>query len=430
MKTFPIPFGSQELSLQLDEKNFYYYAAPVHAETIPDQAALLKAALDQPIGAPRLEDSVKPGMKIVVIVDDVTRPTPKKYILPEVLRRLSSAGISKSQVKIVIGLGTHRKMHADEIDQLIGSQTIAGYELVHIDYKEQQRFVNLGRSENGTPIEVYREVVEADFKIAIGNIVPHIVAGWGGGAKIIQPAVCSEATTEVTHLMACLQQNVLEVCGNPDNLVRREMEKIAGQVGLDFIINTVLNEHKQMLGVFAGHYVQAHRAGVKLAEQVMRPAIPGLADILVASANPACIDFWQGIKPYIFAQYGVREGGVIIFAIDASEGLSGNAPQHGPTLSQYLLYSFEEQKALIDKGGLADLVGMNVTLFHALVRQRTTTICISNGLSRADKDKMGFLHADTLDEALQMAYGLTSPAARVGIIPYAGETLVRSLAAS
>lgn len=425
MKTFQLPYGNEELTLSVEDRNFLFYASPESPTPVPDQAAVLKESLDHPIGAMRLEDSVRPGMKIVVMVDDITRPTPKKIILAEVLQRLQEGGAGKDQIKIVIGLGTHRKMTEAEISRHLGMENIEGHELVHIDYQDQARFVNLGLSENGTPIEVYREVVEADYKVAIGNIVPHTIAGWGGGAKMIQPGVCSEATTAVTHLMAATHQRVLDVCGSADNLVRQEMEKIAGQVGLDFIVNTVLNDQKEMLGVFSGHTIHAHRAGVELAKQVMCPVIPAQADILVASANPAHIDFWQGCKPYIFSQHGVREGGVLIFLIDGREGLCGNAPQHEESLRKYSLKPFEELNELVAKGAIEDMVGIHVPLFHATVRHRVTTICVSNGFSEADKQCLGFLHAETLDEALKKAFAMTSPEAKVGIIPYAGETLVR-----
>jgi nickel-dependent lactate racemase len=361
-----------------------------------------------------------------VIVDDITRPTPKKRILTEVLRRLAAGGVPRSQVRVVMGLGTHRQMRMDEIEAYLGKENLAGVELVNNDYKDKTCFVDLGVTENGTPIEVYRAVMEADFKIAIGNIVPHVAAGWGGGAKMIQPAVCSERTTGVTHLMAATKQNVFEVCGNADNLVRREMETIAGRVGLNFIVNTVLNDEKQMLGVFSGHFVQAHRAGVELAKQVLCPRIPAQADIVIASANPAHVDMWQGCKPYIFSLFGLKPGGVLIFVIDATEGLCGNAPQHEAALRDYSLVPFEELKALVDQGKIVDKVGAHVPLFFATVRQKAfTTLCVSHGLTPQDKACLGFEHAETVEAALQKAYQLTSPHATVGIMPYAGETLVR-----
>lgn len=364
-------------------------------------------------------------MKIAILLDDITRPTPKRILLQEVLARLARASVPDENITLIVALGTHRTLTDAELEKHYGNDITCRFRLLNLDYKDASVFVDLGTSANGTPIQVYRAVVESDFKIAIGNIVPHIAAGWGGGCKMIQPGVCSERTTEVTHLMACTIQNVLEACGTTDNLCRKEMEQIAGQVGLDFIINTVLDEHKNILGLFCGHYVEAHRTGVQLATQVMRPKIPARADIVIASANPADIDFWQGCKPYIFSHFGVRDGGVIIFLIHGREGLCGNAPQHEKTLRQYCTQSYDKILRDVESDLLEDIVGINVPLFVARVRDRATTLCVSNGFADADIYDLGFVPCSSVEEALSAAYTQMGKDATVGIIPFGGETLVR-----
>ena len=419
-----IPFGDELINIDICDRNFKFFAAPVKTGKIPDQELTVENSLDRPIGSETLENTVRPSMRIAVIVDDATRPTPKKKILPKVMKRLEKAGVPRNNIKIVIGLGTHRPMTDSEIDKEIGRENIAGCELVNIDYRDSSRFISLGVTESGTPIEIYKEVAEADFKIAIGNIAPHIAAGWGGGAKMIQPGVCSEKTTEVTHLNACTIQSVLEVCGNADNEVRREMEAIAAKAGLDFIVNTVLDENKNILGVFSGHFIKAHRKGIELAKKAMCPEIPGKADILIVSANPCHIDYWQGCKPYIYSQYGIRDGGVLIFLIDGSGGLCGSAPGHDKTLRKYSLETFDNICEAVKNGEIEDIVGINVPLFHAGIRKRVTTICVSHGFSREDAGCLGFEYANSVEEALEMAYSLISKDTSVGVIPYAGETLV------
>jgi nickel-dependent lactate racemase len=283
----------------------------------------------------------------------------------------------------------------------------------------------LGQTESGIPIEIDRQVLEADCKIAVGNVIPHISAGWGGGSKMILPGVCSQKTTDMMHLMACIVQPVLEVIGTRDNKPRAEMDAIAARVGLDFIANTVMDENKNLLGVFAGHFVEAHRKATELAEKVMVIPIPAQADILIVSANPCHFDYWQGVKPYTYAHRAVREGGVIIFLLDGTEGLCGDAPSHDETVRKYLLWPFEEQKAAVERGEVTDLVGLNVPMYHATVRQRVKTICVTNHLSQADVDALGFDVAPSVQVALERAYGIVGRDARVGIIPFGGETLVR-----
>jgi nickel-dependent lactate racemase len=385
--------------VDIDDHNLLFYAAHRKTDKVPDQARVIQDALENPIGTSKLEDLLKPEHSVV-------------------------AGVSDDAVRIFMGMGTHRPMTEEELRIKLGDSVREQYEAINRDYREGD-FVPLGKTESGTPIEIDRDVLEADFKIAVGNVIPHISAGWGGGSKMILPGVCSQKTTDMMHLMACIVQPVLEVIGTRDNKPRAEMDAIAEKVGLDFIVNTVLDEDKNILGVFAGHFIEAHRKATELAEKLMVVPIPAQADILIVSGNPCHFDYWQGVKPYVYSHRAVREGGVIIFLLDGTEGLCGDAPSHEETVRKYLLWSFEDQKAAVDRGEVKDLVGLNVPMYHATVRHRVKTICVTNHLSQEDIDALGFDFAPDVQTALERAYEMVGREAKVGIIPFGGETLVR-----
>lgn len=410
---------------EIDERNLLFYAAHRKTAEVPDQTRVIQEAMENPIGTGRLEDLLKPDHSVVIMVDDITRPTPAAKILPFILQRIEEAGIPDQAVRIFMAIGTHRPMTEEELRVKLGDSVRERYRVINRDYREGD-FLDLGQTESGTPIEIDREVIEADFRIAVGNVIPHISAGWGGGSKMILPGVCSHRTTDMMHLMACIVQPVLEVIGTRDNKPRAEMDAIAEEVGLDFIVNTVMDEDQNILGVFAGHFVEAHRQATEMAEKVMVIPIPAQADILIVSANPCHFDYWQGIKPYTYCHRAVREGGVIIFLLDGTEGLCGDAPSHEETVRKYLLWSFEDQKAAVERGEIEDLVGLNVPMYHATVRHRVKkTICVTNHLSPEDVDALGFDAAPSVQAALEQAYGMLGHDAKVGIIPFGGETLVR-----
>ncbi|HOT90002.1 MAG TPA: nickel-dependent lactate racemase [Anaerolineae bacterium] len=426
MPTFELPFKpGLTTHVEVDDRNLLFYAVQRRSETLPDQRAVVENALDHPIGAARLEDTLAPGDRVVIIVDDITRPTPTTQILPPILKRLARAGISDADILIFIALGTHRPMADEELRVKLGDEVLARYRVINRDYRNGD-YIDLGTTASGVPIEVNREIVEADFRLAIGNIVPHITSGWGGGSKIILPGVCSQKTVARMHYAACLGQPVLEVIGVRDNRARAEMDDIAGKIGLNFIVNTVLDEHQRMVGVFAGHYIEAHRAAVALAERVMVVPIPKPADIVIASAYPCHFDYWQAIKPYIFAHLAVREGGVLIFLLDGSERLCGDAPSHDEVVRAYLPLSVEEQIAAVERGAVTDIVALNVPLYHAMVRNRVQrTICVTNHLTAEDVRLLAFDRAPDVQTALEYAYDFMGCDATVGIIPFGGETLTR-----
>ena len=76
------------------------------------------------------------------------------------------------------------------------------------------------------------------------------------------------------------------------------------------------------------------------------------------------------MKPYTYAHRAVREGGIYIFLLDGGEGLCGDAPSHDYTVRKYLLDSFEELKAKVASGEITDIVGVNVPMYHSMVRKR------------------------------------------------------------
>jgi nickel-dependent lactate racemase len=204
------------------------------------------------------------------------------------------------------------------------------------------------------------------------------------------------------------------------------MDAIAARAGLDFILNTVMDQDKHILGAFAGHYVEAHRAACAMAERVMVIPIPAQADIVIVSANPSYFDYWQGIKAYAYAHRAVREGGVMILLLDGEMGLCGDAPTHEDTLRTYMHASFAEQKAAVDRGEVDDLVGLNVPMYHATLRHRVArTILVTNHMAQKDIDLLEFDAAPSVQHALEQAYALLGRDATVGVIPFGGETLTR-----
>lgn len=422
---YEIPCGEEILNVDLPEQNVLFYSTPVQPELSCNPDELIERALDAPYGSPQLEELVISANSILILMDDITRPTPKKLLIEHLLRRLKRAGKTDAQIRLAFAPGTHRPLTDEEILDLLGAEIVGRFEIVNINYKHIDRLIYIGDSPSGIPIDVYREAVEADFLIGIGNIVPHVSAGWGGGAKIVQPGVCGERTTQGTHLMAALEQNVMETCGNAENKCRHEMELIARRVGLKFIINTVMDEHKQILGVFCGDCVDAHRAGVILAKKILCPPIPAKADILIASANPCEIDFWQGGKPYVFAQYAVRDGGTLIFVLEGREGLCGNSPEHEYVLRHYSMLTEEIIRRDVEDHVIKDLIAVDTPIYHDQIRKRNINVLlVTKGFTQADANALGFEMTSGLDEAIEKAFARQGSHAKIGIIPYCGETLV------
>ena len=417
---YPIAYGEKTLNFRDDDGRVIFYAKACKTVPLQDPDKLIETALSNPIGSLPLELIVKAGDTVAILVDDITRPTPRQRILNAIIKRL--AGLPDIRISIVIALGTHRQMMQEEIEKDLGDFAHR-YPVLNISYTDETRFAPCGEMPDGTPIRVYKEILEADTIIGIGNIVPHIAAGWGGGAKIIMPGVCGKETTDGVHMLSCLNQNVIKTSGNPDNIFRKTMEDLAERVGLSFIVNTVLDEEQNLLGVFAGHFIAAHREGVLFAQQALCPCIPAKADILVVSANPAHADFWQGAKPYVFAHHAVRQGGVMILLLSAEEGLCGSAPSHEKTMRKYYSKSEEEVRHALAIEDVSDTLGLGEAFIRLQTEGYCRTLLVSDGLTEADARLLGFQKTASLNEAVELALSWKGTNATVGIIPQGGDLL-------
>lgn len=411
----------EEIKIKIPEENFLYSIAPVDLPGLKNEEKSIKESLRSPISLAPLSREIKKGMKVVILGDDITRPTPREKIFPVLLDEINRAGVPDKDITVIIALGTHRYMSKKEIENYFGKSVTERVKVLNHEWKDESNFVYIGSTRSGIPVKINKIAYESDYLIGVGNITPHCLAGYSGGAKIIQPGICSWEATAKTHLIPAKKDNFLDFAGNPENEVRLEMEKVAKIAGLNLIINTVLNSKGETIEIVCGDPVKAHREGVKTAKKVYERPIPELADILILSAYPVDIDYWQGMKPLLYAEHGVKKGGTIIFLASLPEGISSVHLE----LERYGDKSYKEIKRLIKENKIEDLVCAHALLQHTLIKGRTEVICISRGLSQEQKERMGFKHTDRLEEALEIALINQGKKAKIGVINYGGEVLPR-----
>ena len=412
-----LPYGDTHLEFSLPKENLLAVLEPTAVPGAEDPAALVREAVRNPIGRLPLAELVKDGQYVVVIIDDITRPTPCYQLLPPLMKELESAG-SDLRIDVLIATGTHRGMTEAEIEQKVGRPIMDAYPVINHDAMDENSMINAGTTANGIPVVVNRRVIEADLVVAIGNTVPHCLAGWAGGAKIIQPGVCGEETTNLTHALSMVSP--MPHLGKLDNPMRLEIEAVTDIVRLDFMINTVLNDKAEVVAVVAGDPNVSQRQIVERAAQVWVRPIPVLPDIIVVSSYPADLDYWQGIKGLFAAEPVIKRGGDIILATPCSEGISSNAHH----LDAMRAMKGVPSKAIRHVGkteGIEDLAGLNTATVAARINELAFVQVVSAGLSDDDLEVLGHERAGTVQEALTRALERQGDDARVLVITHGGD---------
>jgi nickel-dependent lactate racemase len=248
----------------------------------------------------------------VIVISDITRPTPSARLLPHLLAELRC-----DQPRILIASGNHRAHTPAELRKLIGAVELPVEDHDH----RAPDLVLVGTTRRGTPIHVNRRYHEADVRVIVGQVAFHPFAGYSGGAKLVVPGLSSDETIRINHARAldpAARSGHLD--GNP---VREDLEEGLALCPPSFALHVVLDLDGVVVGASAGNAIASHRHAVSLHDQWYRPALPARAGAAVVSAGgfPKDLDFRQACKALEYAARGVEPGGELLLIAECGDGV-------------------------------------------------------------------------------------------------------------
>ena len=375
---------------------------------------VVEAAMDNPIGSPKLEDLAKGKKNIVMIASDQTRPVPSKLLTPILLRRIRSVS-PDAQITILIATGTHRGPTAQELKDKFGEDVVKREKIVLHDAMDSGAMVSIGTLPSGGDCLVNKLAVDADLLIAQGFIESHAFAGFSGGRKSVLPGISSHKTIFVNHCSEFLknpQARPGELDGNP---IHADMLYAAGQAKLAFILNVVLDGKQEVIGAFAGHYEKAHRTGCDFLTS-MSSAKEVKSPITISSNGgyPMDLNIYQAGKGLAAGASNNEKDGVIIMIAGLRDGTGGDKFYDA-------LSKASSAKDLLDSILKTD---RNHTWQDQWATQMVVTvlaehqvIMVSDMIEPEIITKMKMKSAKTFDEALKMARDIKGQDAKITVIP-------------
>jgi nickel-dependent lactate racemase len=389
------------------------------APALPEE--IVGRALSAPIGSPRLRELARGKERVLIVSDDVSRPTPVGAFIGAVMEELSAAGLEDEQIRFIMALGTHRPMTQREIDRKLGAEVAARFAVFNHDWADSACLEHLGDTDQGDPVWINRMVGESDLVVGLGAIMPIEICGFTGGGKILVPGLSGELTVDSMHWtrMGVPAQQVL---GKADNPIRASIDSLARKAGLDFIVNVILNARDEVVAAVAGDMVEAHRAGCGVARDVYGVRVEREYDIVVADSHPFDIEFWQANKALDTAGQFVRKGGVVVLVSPCTDGISR---PHAAEVLEVGYRPIAAIRRLVEEGAIRHrVVAVHMAQVSAVAIEKARLILVTPGIAPAEVERMGFAWAPTPQAAFEAARRQVGEKPAVAVLEGAARMLV------
>jgi nickel-dependent lactate racemase len=390
---------------------------------VKDPIEEIKRTLDHPIGSSRIEELARPGMEVVLLFDDLQRPTPVHLALPEILNRLNRAGIPDERISGICAVGTHPVLTLEQITNKVGKETssrLQGRLFSHDSHASDN--VIIGKTHRGTLVEVNQRVAFSDLIIGVGECMPHPDAGFGGGCKIVMPGVCSYRTV-ADHHFTWMRHRQSKVNLMDGNFFYEEIADAGRLSRLAFKLDFIINEKKEVIRAFAGDPVDEHREASRYVASLYSIPLPNLADVTITAAFPMEIGV-QSTKALAMAGFCTRSGGTIVWVAPQKEA--------GPILPLIKEMGSPESagdfhRRLIEGDVPDHLRSFGISYIMQVVRfkeiaEKFTVIHVTEGLSQEQVRMMKFHYASSIQEAIEQVSEKISKA-DVALFPSGGTSI-------
>ena len=396
-----VEFPYQDVpDLEIDDSFQVDTFAPLAPPKEGNHRDIVKSALENPIGAARLRELAIGRSSVLIVFDDYSRPTPIYVFVEAILEELQSAGIEDNMITFMAALGTHRPMTAEEFSAKLGQPVVDRFRVLNHTWDDLSKLEYLGETEQGVPVWINPIVRESDLVIGLGAIMPLEVAGFTGGGKILVPGLSGELTVDEMHWNR-IDVPAHQVVGKRDNPIRKSIDGLARKAGLDFIVNVVLDDGRNIVDAVAGDMVEAHRVGCRRAEHLFAVQVQKLYDIVIADSYPFDVEFWQANKALDTAGAFVRTGGVIVLVSPCYEGWSRT---HSADILEFGYRPVKEIKELVASGRIRHkVVGVHMYQVSQATDDKRQLIMVSSGIPKGEIEKVGFRWAASPQAAFDAA---------------------------
>lgn len=419
--TVRLPYGKGEFKVSIPKRNLLGILKPNDLFGVKVEEEIQRA-IHNPVRSKRLCDIAKKGDKVAIVATDNTRRCPDGKIIPFILRELALASVPEHDISIVVALGMHRMLQKDELINKFGKNVCTRIRVLNHDAQDKKSLCYVGQTSRlKTPVWVNRTVAEADVKITTGVVEFHTFAGYSGGRKSISPGVAGKETIIATHGARAIDQPNVGVGMVENNPIHDDMVEAAKLVGVDFIVNVVLNSKDEIVRVAAGDLVHAHEELIETHDQMYKVKATEPADIAIAvPAAPKNINLYQATRAatnlVLTSKPMIQRGGTVIIPAICQDGVGSEIfyrwMKTAKDACEVIERTYEETKEVVVKPFLLAKIlrHVDITITNSMVPNQLVT-------------NMHMTARKNVQEGLELALQKLGPDAKIAVLLHAVSTL-------
>ncbi|KPJ59920.1 MAG: hypothetical protein AMJ46_09105 [Latescibacteria bacterium DG_63] len=418
-RAIELHWGMQNVVVGLPEQLRACMAIPKHSEPLKNVEKAILSALSSSTGT-SLQAVSKGATRVLIIVSDRTRVTGVKQYLPPLVRFLTDCGIREEGIEILVANGTHSRSGRERLGEFLSAGIVEKFRVSEHDCTDDASHFHAGRTTRGTEVYLNKKVAEADLLILTGSIGFHYFAGFRGGRKSILPGVAAFSSISANHRLTIQgEKGFHPLCKNASldgNPVHEDMLESLEMIPTSFLFNTIVNENREILDVFAGDPVKAHLEGCDKFRQEAEVPIDEKADCAVVSCGgyPKDSTLIQSHKAVENVSSALKEGGSMVVLARCEDGIG----------SDTLLSWFAEKGPAQVRRRLASHYTLHGhTALSMMEKARLFRIYLVSDLSDEVVRSAGFFPVRSAEEAFrEMLDGKTADVSTL-VFPEGSETL-------
>lgn len=412
-----LPYGNKSLQTDLKGNN-YTIIQPEIIRPKFNQNHIVNDALKSPLGMTLNLVSGK-NKRVAIGINDQSRPIPNQILLPCLLECLGKRGFDSEQITFFIATGTHMPLKSEDYPLILDSGILSKYQIVSHDCDDDKNLSYLGFTSAFTPVYVNKQFMDSEVKIIVGNIESHHFMGFSGGVKTAAIGLTGRKTITANHSMLRHPNAVMGLYSS--NPMRRDVEEIGKMIGIEYALNVVINDEKEILASFWGDPVVVMSGGIEYIRNNVQMDLNNASenfDLVIASPGgyPKDINFYQAQKAISHACLFTKPGGVIVLVAECRDGMGSKKFEHflgSRTSFLEIIKDFEAMQFEIGPHKAYQLAKQAIK--HKII--------LVSGIDEKIVRKMHLMPAKTLEQAYDLALETISKNSKIAVLPYATHTM-------